>query len=137
MIPDAVDYYENRHGIRADGTSYATVSLSTKVASAFGGAVGLYIMGGFGYDGAAQVQTDHAMTGINIAVNLVPAVLAFAAVIPMLFYRLNHKTMERITAELEVKRAVQAEALAEGASLEKANAEAEEAVEDDLPDPQA
>ena len=137
MIPDAVDYYENRHGIRADGTSYATVSLSTKVASAFGGAVGLYIMGGFGYDGAAQVQTDHAMTGINIAVNLVPAVLAFAAVIPMLFYRLNHKTMEQITAELEVKRAVQAEALAEGASLEKANAEAEEAVEGDLPDPQA
>ena len=47
MVPDAVDHYELKTGIRADGTSYAAVSLSTKIANAVGGAVSLYIMGWF------------------------------------------------------------------------------------------
>ncbi|MBD3689732.1 MFS transporter [Nanchangia anserum] len=105
MIPDAVDHYEWKHGIRADGTSYATVSLSTKIASAFGGAIGLYIIGWFGYNGAAKVQTAEAIQGINIAANLVPAVLALVAVIPMLFYKLDHKTMQKVAKDLEERRA--------------------------------
>ena len=48
--------------------------------------------GGHAGAGSATVARD--------AGNTAPAVLAFAAVIPMLFYRLNHKTMERITAEI-------------------------------------
>ncbi len=129
MIPDAVDHYELKHGIRADGTSYATVSLSTKIASAFGGAVSLYIMGFFGYDGAAKVQTAEAMTGINVAANLVPAVLAFVAAIFMFFWKLNTKRMEEISAELDIKRAAQADALAHGLSREEAEAAAAAAAE--------
>ena len=33
MVPDAINYEEDRHGVRADGVSYATVSLSTKFGS--------------------------------------------------------------------------------------------------------
>lgn len=133
MVPDAVDYYEHRTGVRADGTSYAAVSLSTKIASAVGGAISLYIMGGFGYDGAAQEQTARAIEGINVAANLMPAILAFVALIPLLFWRLSTKRMEQISAELEVKRAAQAEALAEGKSFEEAEAIAEAVAEEDLP----
>lgn len=104
MVPDAVDYYEWKHGIRADGTAYATVSLSTKIASAVGGAIGMYIIGFFGYDGAAKVQTPEVITGINVATNLVPATLAAVAIIPLLFYRLNRKTMKQIEADLKARR---------------------------------
>lgn len=130
MVPDAVDYYELKTGIRADGTSYAAVSLSTKFASAIGGAITLYIMGWFGYDGAAQQQTAEAITGINVAANLMPAIMAVIAFIPLLFWKLSTRTMEEVAAELEVKRAAQAEALAHGLSREEAEAVAEHAVEE-------
>ncbi|MCL3777444.1 MULTISPECIES: glycoside-pentoside-hexuronide (GPH):cation symporter [unclassified Actinomyces] len=105
MVPDAVDYYEERTGVRADGTSYAAVSLSTKIASAVGASFGMFIIGGFRYDGALAVQSAHTLTGINIAVNLMPAIFSLLAVVPLLFYKLNHQRMAQITASLEAKRA--------------------------------
>lgn len=112
MVPDAVDYYEDKYGVRADGTSYATVSLSTKIANAFGAAIAMYIMGWLGYDGAAAVQTQQALNGINIAVNLIPAILILAGTIPLFFYRLDHKTVAEINARLKARRAAEAEAAA-------------------------
>ncbi|WP_172191758.1 MFS transporter [Actinomyces faecalis] len=111
MVPDAVDYYELKTGIRADGTSYAAVSLATKIASAIGGAFTLYIMGFFGYDGAAQQQTAQAINGINIAANLMPAAFALVAVIPLFFWKLSTRRMEEVSAELDAVRAVRAEQL--------------------------
>ncbi|MDU0347970.1 glycoside-pentoside-hexuronide (GPH):cation symporter [Actinomyces sp. MRS3W] len=135
MVPDAVDYYELKTGVRADGTSYAAVSLSTKIASAVGGAISLYIIGFFGYDGAAKVQTATALTGINVATNLMPAIMAFVAFIPLLFWKLSTKRMNEITAELDVKRAAQAEALAEGLSRDEAEQVAEHAAEEAVAHP--
>ena len=102
MIPDAVDYYELKSGIRADGTAYATVSLSTKIASAVGGAVGMFIIGAFGYT-AGEQATEHVQAGINIATNLVPAALAALAIIPMFFYTRDRKKMESIREELDAR----------------------------------
>ncbi|SDM67533.1 MFS transporter [Actinomyces ruminicola] len=130
MVPDAVDYYEHKTGVRADGTSYATVSLSTKLANALGGAFALYIMGWFGYNGALDVQSASALTGINIAANLLPAIMALVAFIPLCFWKLDTKTMAKISSELEVKRAAQAEALAQGLSLDEAERIAEQATEE-------
>ena len=127
MVPDAVDDYELRTGIRADGTSYAAVSLSTKLANAVGGAVSLYVMGWFGYNGALDVQSASALTGVNVAANLVPAFLYLIGFVPLLFWKLDTKTMAKIAAELDVKRAAQADALARGASREEADAAAEAA----------
>lgn len=127
MIPDAVDYYELKTGIRVDGTSYAAVSLSTKIASAVGGAVTLYIIGFFGYDGGAKVQTAQAITGINVAANLMPAIMAVIAFIPLFFWKLDTRTMEKVSARLDIKRAAQAEALAQGLDREEAERVAEEA----------
>lgn len=105
MIPDAVDYYEDKTGIRADGTSMATVSLSTKIANAFGGAMGMYIMGWFGYNGAAQVQTAGALDGINLAVNLIPGIIMILAAVPLVFYRLDSRTVAEINVRLKSRRA--------------------------------
>ena len=104
MVPDAINYQEDRTGIRSDGISYATVSLSTKIGNAIGVAVALMIMGAMGYVGTAQEQTAQAMTGINIVVNLIFGILYLCCLIPLFLYPLNEKKMDEVLASLEQKR---------------------------------
>lgn len=108
MLPNVVDYMEDKTGIRADGTSYAAVSLATKFAQAFGGAAGLLIMNAFGYVANAE-QTAEAIKGINIAVNLAPAAAFLIALIPVALYPLDEKTNKEIAERLQAKRAAEAE----------------------------
>ena len=103
MVPDAINYEEDRHGVRADGTSYATVSLSTKFGSAFGVAIALLIMGATGYVANAQ-QTEAALGGINLTVNLIFGIMYLLCLIPLYFYPLNEQRAGEILARLEQKR---------------------------------
>lgn len=103
MIPDAINYEEDRHGVRADGTSYATVFLSTKFGSAFGVSGALLIMGATGYVANAQ-QTAGAMAGINLTVNLLAGIMYLCCLIPMYFYPLDEKKSQEILERLEAKR---------------------------------
>lgn len=104
MVAEAIDYQEDRTGIRSDGISYATVSLSTKFAGAFGAAGSLMIMGMYGYVANAQ-QSATSMHGINLAVNLVFGILYLCALIPLFFYPLNKEKNEEIKNRLEKKAA--------------------------------
>lgn len=88
MVPDCIDYQEYASGIRSDGTAYAFISFSTKVAGAIGGAVGILILGWFGYH-PGQKATPEVLNGISIAANLVPAGLAVLAAVPLFFYDLT------------------------------------------------
>ena len=103
MVPDAINYQEDKTGVRADGTSYATVSLSTKFGSAFGVSGALLIMGAFGYVANAQ-QTAQALSGINLTVNLIFGVMYLLCLIPMHFYPLDEKRSAEILESLEAKR---------------------------------
>ena len=100
MVPDAINYEEDRHGVRADGVSYATVSLSTKFGSAFGVSGALLIMAVFGYVANAQ-QTAAAMNGINLTVNLIFGIMYLVCLIPLYFYPLNEKRSAEIRARLD------------------------------------
>ena len=114
MIPDCVDYQEYKHGVRSDGTAYAFVSFSTKVASAIGGAVGALMLGWFGYVPGAPAGPE-VLTGINIATNIIPAVLAALGAVAIFFYPLTHERMTEIRAELDARGAAKAAAEATGA----------------------
>ena len=94
MIPEAINYQEDRTGIRTDGLAYAATSLSTKVGNAFGSAMTLLVTGAFGYVANAQ-QTAEAMEGINLATNLVVGICHLLALIPLAFYRLTQRKMPR------------------------------------------
>ncbi len=106
MIPDAINYQEDKTGVRSDGTSYATVSLSTKFGSAFGVSGALLIMGATGYVANAQ-QTAAAMSGINVTVNLVFGIMFLLCLIPLAVYPLNEKKSQEIIDRLNSKRAQQ------------------------------
>ena len=75
MVADCVDFWEEKTGVRQDGSYYATYGLSTKLGNAIGSAVGVLIISGFGYVAGSMEQTERAMNGINLTVNLIPAIL--------------------------------------------------------------
>lgn len=103
LIPDAINYAEDKTGIRTDGTSYAAVSLSTKFASAFGVSGALLVMGMTGYV-ANQKQTAEALNGINFSVNLFFAFVVAIGIIPALMYPLTEEKNVAIRERLNQKR---------------------------------
>lgn len=104
MVPDAIDYAEDRTGVRADGTSYSFVSLATKFGSAFGGAIGIAIIGWYGYV-PEQQQSAQVMDGINLVTNVGTGLCFLLGIIPFLFYDLTEKKFEEIRSRLDAKAA--------------------------------
>jgi GPH family glycoside/pentoside/hexuronide:cation symporter/probable glucitol transport protein GutA len=106
LVPDAIDYMEDKTGVRADGTSYTAISLSTKIAAAIGVSIGLAIMGVFGYAANAE-QSAKSIHGIDIAVNIFPAVCFLLTLIPLALYKLtpekNADIRERLQKKVVVK----------------------------------
>jgi GPH family glycoside/pentoside/hexuronide:cation symporter/probable glucitol transport protein GutA len=104
MVPDAIDYAEDKTGIRSDGTAYAATSMGTKIASAVGAALGAGLLGVFGYVANAD-QTATASMGINLTANIVPAVVSLLAIIPVALYPITEQKYEEIRARLDAKQA--------------------------------
>lgn len=101
MEADSVEYGEWKTGVRNEGTTYAVFSFIRKASQALGGAAGLWVIGWFGYDGGAAVQSAQAQTGISVAVGLVPAVGMLLAIIVMQFYPMPDSKHREILEELE------------------------------------
>lgn len=99
MVADSVDYMELKTGMRTDGTAYATYGLATKIGNAIGGSVGILLLGSFGYMAGAE-QTTQALSGINTVVNLLPALLFFAAAACCFLWRLSDKDANAIRKQL-------------------------------------
>lgn len=99
MTVDSIDYGEWKFGGRPDGTAFAVQVLGTKIASAVGASLGIFIIGLFGFV-AGQPVTPEIARGINISVNLVPAVCFILAIIPVLMYNLPESKVEEIREEL-------------------------------------
>ncbi|MFT8348512.1 MFS transporter [Clostridium saccharoperbutylacetonicum] len=99
MTVDSIDYGEWKYGGRPDGTAFAMQVLGTKIASAVGASLGIFIIGLFGFV-AGQPITPEIARGINISVNLVPAACFLLALIPLLMYNLPESKVEDIRKEL-------------------------------------
>ena len=108
MVADSVDYMEEKSGVRTDGTAYATYGLATKIGNAVGGAAGVALLAFFGYVANAQ-QTPEAMRGINMVVNLIPAILFVIAAATCLLWNMSDKDADDIRSRLAAKRAGQSE----------------------------
>lgn len=104
MVTDSVDYMELKSGARTDGTAYATYGLATKIGNAIGGAFGVVIMSAFGYVANAE-QTQAALKGINITVNLIPAIIFFVAASCCLLWNMTDKDADDIREQLKSKHA--------------------------------
>ena len=102
MVADCVDYWEDKTGVRQDGSYYATYGLSTKLGNAIGSAAGVLIISGFGYVAGSMEQTKSALSGINLTVNLIPAILlVVAAVMIMVLWDKTDKDFDDIRADIK------------------------------------
>lgn len=99
MVSDSVDYMELKSGVRTDGTAYATYGLATKIGNAIGGAFGIMIMSAFGYVANAE-QTVEALKGINITVNLIPAILFVISTAACLLWDMTDAQADEIRRKL-------------------------------------
>lgn len=106
MVADSVDYQELKTGVRTDGTAFATYGLASKAGNAIGGAVGVLLLQAFGYV-ANQQQTPQALGGINIVVNLLPAICLFVGAALCLLWRLSDKDADEIRNKLAKRNAGQ------------------------------
>ncbi|MBU5582073.1 MFS transporter, partial [Enterococcus sp. S181_ASV_20] len=94
---------ELKSGVRTDGTAYATYGLATKIGNAIGASVGIMLLHSFGYR-ANMEQSMATKNGINLVVNLIPAILFFSAALACLLWNLSDKDTDDIRAQLDKKR---------------------------------
>lgn len=103
MVADSVDYMEYKTGVRTDGTAYATYGLATKLGNALGSSIGVMLLAVFGYVANAE-QTPEALKGINIVVNLIPAILFFVSSLMCLLWNMSDTEADDIRAKLRNNR---------------------------------
>lgn len=102
MIVDALDDMDLKTGVRTDGTAFSLNGLGSKIGPAIGSALGIAIIGWFGYQAGADI-TPSAQQGIIVATNIIPAIVYLLAIIPVLIYDLKEGDMPAIREKLKIR----------------------------------
>lgn len=105
LVPEVVSYGELKSGKRNAAIINAIMGLFFKVGFTLGGAVPLWFLAAYGFNGDAERQTSDALSGINMTAIWIPAVLAIVSMIVMQFYPLSDKDVDNINKQLDAKRA--------------------------------
>ncbi|MCD8154210.1 MAG: MFS transporter [Clostridiales bacterium] len=104
MLSDCIEYGDWKYGIREEGLTYSYMSFGVKLATAVAGSVTVMLLALSGYV-PNQEQTEAVKMGINAVVNLIPAACIVASAIPLFWYNLDKKMMDKIRVELDARNA--------------------------------
>ena len=104
MLSDCIEYGDWKYGIREEGLTYSYMSFGVKLATAVGGSVTVLLLAASGYVPNVE-QTEAVKTGINAVVNLIPAACIIVSMIPLFWYKLDAKMMQKIRVELDERNA--------------------------------
>lgn len=115
MIGDALDFMEWKTGRREMGLGSACQSFVNKLGNALATTfiIAMYLILGFSVSEMADTSggvidpstLDHSIrNGMFMLVSLIPAVSLLLCTIPLFFYKLDTKTMEKISDELKAQR---------------------------------
>lgn len=107
MLSDCIEYGDWKYGIREEGLTYSYMSFGVKLATAVSGSVTVLLLAASGYVAGAD-QTEAAKMGINAVVNLIPAACILISALPLFFYKLDKKMMDKIRVELDARNAANA-----------------------------
>ena len=100
MMVDAIDDFDDKYGYRNDGMAFSLNGTAVKIATAIANSVFLLVMGAFGYVGGGEI-TAQVQTGINLATNLLPGIVFFIGIIPLMLYKLDEPGyMDAVRARL-------------------------------------
>ena len=108
FMADAIDYNEWKFGAREEGTVYSLHSFFRKLAQGIGPSMVLLLMGALGYVSSLGTEGQSLATAYNMCW-LVAGLYLFSAVLQFVsiafIYNLDKKTLAKMTAELEIRRA--------------------------------
>ena len=103
LLCNTVEYGEWKNGHRQEGMIMSANSFGSKCGTAVGTALCGWILQFSGYDGAAQVQSASALTGITVVYVILPIVLNLFSAIILSFYKLE-KEYPTIIKELQERK---------------------------------
>ena len=103
MFADVADYAEWTTGRRATGIVFATILFALKAGLSLGGAIGGWLLSGYGYQ-AHVAQTSHALLGIRLSASVYPAIFLCVVVGCVAFYKIGKKMNLQIQDELAQRR---------------------------------
>lgn len=98
MLPDTMNYDQQRHGLRREGLFAGIFVMVEKFTAAIGAAVFGTIIGAMGYvatAGSGVAQPAGALVAIRACVSLVPSLLLLASMVVLIGYRLPQDSLER------------------------------------------
>ncbi|MED4226245.1 MFS transporter [Neobacillus cucumis] len=105
LVPEIVSYGEMKSGKRNAAIINAIMGLFFKIGFTLGGAVPLWFLAAYGFNGNADKQTAIALSGINITAIWIPATLAIVSMIVMALYPLTDQDVKDINKKLDASRA--------------------------------
>ena len=108
---DCVEYGDWKTGVRKEGVTFSVQTFSTKLGTAFSGALTIAFIGWFGYDGSIDHevanQSTEALEGIWMATTIVPVIgLVLGLIVFTLFYKLGEDDVARMMAEKSQQRTI-------------------------------
>ncbi|MGE5598612.1 MAG: MFS transporter [Bacteroidota bacterium] len=102
LIADVVDEDELRSGERREGMFFGVGGLAIRLAGALQGLVIMGVLGAFGYDANAAVQTAAAIRGIRVLMSVVPLLAMALTAGAMYLYPLHGRRLAEVKKALSV-----------------------------------
>jgi Na+/melibiose symporter-like transporter len=100
LVGDSLEYGAWKTGHRQEGIAASMLSFGAKISTALCGSVGVLLLAAVGYEAGAE-QAESVKQGINFVVNMIPMIIGWLSIIPMLFYKLSPKRVEEIRNDLD------------------------------------
>ena len=104
MIADVADYSEWKNNRRATAIIFSAMIFGLKAGLSIGGALVAGLLGGFGYEESAAVQTPEVLNGIKLMMSVFPTVTFMIGFSCLFFYSIDKKTEVQLEKELSERR---------------------------------
>ena len=103
MYTDAADFSEWKTGRRATGLIMSACTMAQKFGYTLGGALGMLVLARIGYQANIE-QSPAVLDGIKGMISWISAIPCLTALVLVFFYPLNEEKMNRIEADLNIRR---------------------------------
>ena len=100
LLSDIIDYGRLRDNAEVSAMYFSTYTLMMKMQFAIGGALGLAVVGLFGFDLTLEKQAEIAVIGLHLSVSWLPAIFLALAAIFVYVIPLNERRMKIVRRRL-------------------------------------
>lgn len=103
MAADVVDSDNLQSGGQRTGLYFSLITMTQKVGGAIAIGVAYPLLGLFGFQPGAEVQTQQALDAVRYTYSILPVMALLVAIVTMWGFRLTSQEQERLRAQLEAR----------------------------------